>query len=100
MASATPRTRHAQAAARTDFEQKWTGLRRPVRADAGVRGRARGETELPLASPFLTPHHAAFVKAALLALFAAGLELVVPIFTQIVVDDALPHHDRSLLFVL
>jgi ATP-binding cassette subfamily B protein len=40
------------------------------------------------------------VKAALLALVAAGLELVIPIFTQIVVDDALPHHDRGLLFVL
>jgi ATP-binding cassette subfamily B protein len=50
--------------------------------------------------PFLRPHLGTLVKAGLLALLAAGLELVIPIFTQIVVDNALPDKDRNLLYIV
>src|SRR5581483_5959802 len=48
----------------------------------------------------IRPHRRTIGKAVALALLAAGLELVIPIFTQIVFDDAIPHSDQGLLFLV
>ena len=46
--------------------------------------------------PFLRPYLKLLVVATLLAAFAAGLELVLPILTARIVDHVLPNtnHDR------
>ena len=49
---------------------------------------------------FLRPHRGALAKAIALAFFAAGLELSIPILTQVVIDDAIPESDQQLLVLV
>ena len=85
---------------RSEFEQKWSGYAAVFEPTPAFEDIVEAKPSYTWIVPFLKPHRRTLVKAALLALVAAGLELVVPIFTQIVVDDALPHHDRGLLFIV
>jgi ABC-type bacteriocin/lantibiotic exporter with double-glycine peptidase domain/CRP-like cAMP-binding protein len=85
---------------RSEFEEKWTGytaLFEPTPAFDLVR---ESKPSYAWLRPFLRPHRGTLAKAVVLALLAAGLELVIPIFTQVVVDDALPDSDRNLLFLI
>jgi ABC-type bacteriocin/lantibiotic exporter with double-glycine peptidase domain/CRP-like cAMP-binding protein len=85
---------------RSEFEQKWSGYAAVFEPTPAFEDVAEAKPSYSWLVPFLAPYRGTLAKAAVLALIAAGLELVIPIFTQIVVDDALPHHDRSLLFVV
>ena len=48
---------------------------------------------------FIRPHRRVLIFATLLALAAAALELAVPVFTQVIVDDAIPDKDKTLLVI-
>ncbi len=85
---------------REEFEEKWTGYAVVFEPTPAFDEVPEAKPSYSWIVPFLRPHYGTFVKAALLAFLAAGLELVIPIFTQVVVDDALPHKDRSLLFLV
>jgi len=50
--------------------------------------------------PFVRPHLGRILLAVLFAVVAASLALVLPILTQVVVDDVLPNEDLNLLYVL
>lgn len=86
--------------ARDEFEEKWTGYAALLSPTPAFEERPAAKTNLAWLRPFLRPHKAALRKAVLLALVAAGLELVIPIFTQIVVDHGIAHHNRQLLVVV
>ena len=85
---------------REEFEAKWSGYAVVFEPTPAFDDVPEAKPSYSWVLPFLRPHRGTLVKAALLALVAAGLELVIPIFTQIVVDDALPDKDRSLLFIV
>lgn len=85
---------------RSEFEERWTGYAVVFEPTPAFDDVPEAKPSYTWILPFLRPHYGTLVKAALLALLAAGLELVIPIFTQVVVDDALPDKDRSLLFVI
>src|SRR5262249_30472325 len=83
-----------------EFEERWTGY-------AAVLSPTPAFDEIPEDAPsyrwllpFLRPHRRTLAIAVVLALLAAGLELVIPIFTQIVFDDAIPNSDQQLLFII
>src|SRR5262249_20359583 len=50
--------------------------------------------------PFVRPHRRPIAIAFLLSCIAAGLTLVLPILTQVVVDQVLPNEDLNLLYVI
>jgi ATP-binding cassette subfamily B protein len=85
---------------RAEFEAKWSGYAVVFEPTPAFDDVPEGKPSYAWVVPFLRPHLGTLVKAGLLALVAAGLELVIPIFTQVVVDDALPDKDRSLLFLV
>jgi ABC-type bacteriocin/lantibiotic exporter with double-glycine peptidase domain/CRP-like cAMP-binding protein len=85
---------------RSEFEQKWSGYAAVFEPTPAFENVPEAKPSYSWILPFLRPHYGTLVKAGLLALVAAGLELVIPIFTQIVVDDALPDHDRTLLYAI
>jgi ABC-type bacteriocin/lantibiotic exporter with double-glycine peptidase domain/CRP-like cAMP-binding protein len=84
--------------ARSEFEQKWSGYAAVFEPTPAFEEVPEAKPSYSWMLPFLRPHYGTLAKAGLLALLAAGLELVIPIFTQIVVDDALPDHNRNLLY--
>jgi ABC-type bacteriocin/lantibiotic exporter with double-glycine peptidase domain/CRP-like cAMP-binding protein len=85
---------------RSEFEEKWTGYAVVFEPTSAFEDVPEAKPSYTWILPFLRPHYGTLAKAGLLALLAAGLELVIPIFTQVVVDDALPGKDRSLLFIM
>src|SRR5207237_828177 len=85
---------------REEFLKNWTGY-------ASVIGYGEGLEEMPAArlsiawlKPFLRPHYKVVALATVLAGLVAGLELVLPILTQQIVDKVLPHHDKHLLLIV
>jgi ATP-binding cassette subfamily B protein len=85
---------------RGDFEKKWTGYAALLSPTPAFLELPKAQANTAWLKPFLRPHRGLLLKAVGLALIAAALELVIPIFTQVVVDDAIPNQDRQLLLVI
>jgi HlyB family type I secretion system ABC transporter len=85
---------------REEFDAKWSGYAVVFEPTPAFDDVPESKPSYAWVVPFLRPHRGTLVKAVLLALLTAGLELVIPIFTQIVVDDALPDQDRNLLLIV
>jgi ABC-type bacteriocin/lantibiotic exporter with double-glycine peptidase domain len=50
--------------------------------------------------PFVRPYSRRLAVALLLALVAAGLEMTLPVFAQVIIDNVIKHHNQSLLYLL
>lgn len=85
---------------RDEVLEKWSGYAALISPTPAFDEQPVAKPNLAWLGPFIRPHRAALTKAVLLALVAAGLELVIPIFTQLVVDNAIVHHDRQLLVIV
>lgn len=85
---------------RDEFEQRWSGytvLFAPTeRLDEAADDSARLDWLGPIARRYRRP----FLSAVVLALTVAGLELLVPVFAQVVVDRVVPARDLDLLRML
>ena len=84
---------------RQEFDEKWTGYATLLSPTPALAEIEEDRPEYRWILRFLRPHRRAIVAATALALVAAGLELAVPIFTQIIIDDAFPGGDSSLLVI-
>jgi ATP-binding cassette subfamily B protein len=85
---------------RSEFEEKWSGYAALLSPTPVFLELPKAQTNTAWLKPFLRPHRGLLLKAVGLALIAAALELVVPIFTQVVVDNAIPNENRKLLLVI
>jgi ABC-type bacteriocin/lantibiotic exporter with double-glycine peptidase domain/CRP-like cAMP-binding protein len=85
---------------RQEFDEKWTGYAALLDRTPAFESVAERKPSYAWLKQFLLPHRRTLAKATLLALIAAGLELTIPIFTQKVIDDAIPHNDRQLLLLM
>jgi ATP-binding cassette subfamily B protein len=85
---------------RGEFDEKWSGYAAVFEPTPAFEDVPEAKPSYTWLLPFIRPYYGTLIKAALLALVAAGLELVIPIFTQVVVDDALPHDNKQLLLII
>jgi HlyB family type I secretion system ABC transporter len=85
---------------RAEFDKKWSGYAALISPTPAFLELPKAQTNTAWLKPFLRPHRGLLWKAVGLALIAAGLELVVPIFTQVVVDNAIPNENKELLLVI
>jgi HlyB family type I secretion system ABC transporter len=92
--------RSVQKLPRDEFEENWTGYAALFAPTAEFEQLPEGRPSYGWLKPILLPHRWTFVKALLLAVLVAGLELLIPILTQKVVDDAIPKADRGLLLII
>ena len=85
---------------REEFEATWTGY--AALFDYTIEFAKNEESRVGFAwlMPFFRPYTALIAKAAALALIVSGLEMVIPVFTQIIVDRVLVERDLTLLYVL
>jgi len=83
---------------RAEFEEKWSGYAaiyaRTDRFDAAPEERG---TSVAWIWPFLRPYRRMFAKILLLAVVAAALGMILPIFTQVVVDRVVGQRDVGLM---
>jgi ATP-binding cassette subfamily B protein len=85
---------------REEFLGRWSGYASIVGATERLAEMPEARTSLAWVKPFLRPHRRLVLLAVGLAILAAGLELVLPILTQVVVDRVLPRGDLDLLWAL
>lgn len=85
---------------RVEFDEKWTGYTVLLAYTPAFEAAPESQTSAAWLWSFVRPFRGAIGKAVLLALGAAALQLLVPIFTQIVVDRAIPEGNRGLMYAI
>jgi HlyB family type I secretion system ABC transporter len=85
---------------RREFEERWSGYAALLAYGEGLEQAPVDEGKASWIWQFFRPYRKTLAAAIVLALVAAGLEMVLPIFTQIIVDDVLGDQNRELLYLL
>jgi HlyB family type I secretion system ABC transporter len=85
---------------REEFLEKWSGYASLVSTTARLAEIPEAKPSLRWLAPFVRPHVGRILVAVGLACVAAGLQLLLPILTQVVVDRVLPDRDLNLLYVV
>ncbi|MGZ8867226.1 MAG: peptidase domain-containing ABC transporter [Thermoanaerobaculia bacterium] len=86
--------------ARAEFEAKWTGYAALFDYTEAFAEAPQSRTGLEWLTPFFTAHRALFLQVFLLAGIVTLLQLLFPIFTQLVVDRVIVENDLALLNVI
>jgi HlyB family type I secretion system ABC transporter len=85
---------------REEFEAKWSGYAALFGYTPRFEDAPEGGLGFGWLLDFFRPYRRTFVKGVVLALIAAGLQMVIPVFSQIIVDNVVVHRDYTLLTVL
>ncbi len=85
---------------RDEFLEKWSGYAALLAYGQGLEQAPVGDAKVRWIWDFFRPFKRTLIWAALLALLAAALEMVLPVFTQVIVDDVLVDRDFELLYLL
>ena len=85
---------------RREFEDKWSGYAALFDYTEAFQRAPEARHTLAWLTPFLTGHRVVLAQALLLAIVVTVLQLLFPVFTQVVVDTVIVEHDPSLLKVV
>ena len=85
---------------REEFVDKWSGYSALLAYGEGLEQAPVGDANVDWIWDFFRPFKRTLIWAGLLALLAAGLEMVLPVFTKVIFDNVLVHDDYDLLYLL
>lgn len=85
---------------REQVAEKWSGYAALAAPTEALAAAPRGGLDLHWLGPFIRPYRRVLLVAVLLALIAAGFEMALPVFSQVIIDRVIGPHDEALLFVL
>lgn len=85
---------------RKELQESWTGYAALFDYTAEFEKTPEGRSSAAWLAGFFKPHAASLGKAVALALIVSALSMVVPIFTQVIVDRVLVERDVGLLHLL
>ena len=85
---------------RSEFESKWSGYAAFFARTEALDNAPEERSSLRWLLEFFKPYRRTLVTALLLALLAAGAEMLIPVLTKFVVDDVIGPRDSRLLSVL
>jgi ABC-type bacteriocin/lantibiotic exporter with double-glycine peptidase domain/CRP-like cAMP-binding protein len=85
---------------RAEFEEKWSGYSALLAYGEGLEQAPIGDANVDWIWDFFRPFKRTLVWAGVLALVAAALEMVLPVFTKVIFDNVLVHRDYGLLYLL
>jgi ATP-binding cassette subfamily B protein len=85
---------------RAEFEKEWTGYAALFDYTSAFEKAQVGKTSAAWLLEFFRPHTRVLAKAVGLALVVSVLEMVIPVFTQVIVDRVLVDRDVGLLKTL
>jgi ATP-binding cassette subfamily B protein len=85
---------------RADFIEGWSGYAALFEPTPAFDTVPLGGASYSWLWAMFAPHKKKLVIAGALALLVSALQLALPVFTQLVIDRVLPHHNLALLHVL
>jgi len=85
---------------REKFEKEWSGYAALFDYTEAFEKAPEGKADLSWLWPFFRPFAGSMIKALALSIILSVLQMVLPVFTQVVVDTVLVQQDLSLLRVL
>jgi ABC-type bacteriocin/lantibiotic exporter with double-glycine peptidase domain len=83
---------------RHEFAEAWSGYAALPEPTEHLQEAPEASSPLRWLLPFVRPHRPVLTVVIVLALLAAGLEMLLPVATKIVVDNAIPHRNYTLLY--
>jgi ATP-binding cassette subfamily B protein len=86
--------------ARAEFEAKWTGYVALFDYTEAFVSAPEGRPSAAWLWPFVRPWASVLARALALAGLVAGLQMLLPVFTQVIVDRVLVEQDAGLLRVI
>jgi ATP-binding cassette subfamily B protein len=85
---------------RATFARNWSGYAALFEYTEAFAQNASARPGIAWMLPFFKPYHGLIGQATALALIVSGLEMVIPVFTQVIVDRVLVERDFGLLHLL
>ncbi|MGP0050561.1 MAG: peptidase domain-containing ABC transporter [Solirubrobacteraceae bacterium] len=85
---------------RADVAENWSGYTALATPTEALAVAPRGGLDLRWLGPFVRPHRRVLGLALVLSIIAAGFEMSLPVFSQVIVDQVIGDHDQGLLYVL
>jgi ATP-binding cassette subfamily B protein len=82
---------------RAEFEQRWTGYTALFDYTDAFAEAPESRTSVAWLKPFFTGYRTLFLQVLMLAGIVTALQLLFPVFTQMVVDNVIVENDVSLL---
>ncbi len=94
---ADPATGTLRRIQRAEFEQNWSGYAALFDYTVAFEKAPEGSSSAAWMRPFLSQHREPLLHAMFLAGVTSALLLLLPVFTQVVVDKVIVEHDLNLL---
>nr|WP_162097444.1 peptidase domain-containing ABC transporter [Mycolicibacterium rhodesiae] len=85
---------------RSDFESKWSGYAAFFAYTDALEEAPEENSRVRWLLGFFKPYRRALLTALLLALLAAGAEMLIPVLSKFIVDDVIRDQDSQLLTLL
>lgn len=85
---------------REELDEKWNGYAALFDYTEAFQQAPEAKTGVGWLMPFLKPFASVFAKAFGLALIVSALQMLLPVFTQVIVDSVLVEKDSSLLAMM
>jgi ATP-binding cassette subfamily B protein len=85
---------------RDEFLEKWSGYAALLARTDALDDQPESGSSIRWFAQFFRPHRRTLVRALVLALIAAGLEMTIPVFGKVIVDQVVIAGDHSLLTVM
>jgi HlyB family type I secretion system ABC transporter len=85
---------------RADFAQKWSGYAALFDYTAEFEKNKDSKLGIGWLLAFFKPHKTLILQATALAVIVSALQMVIPVFTQVIVDRVLVERDLGLLNIL
>ncbi|MGH9765833.1 MAG: ABC transporter transmembrane domain-containing protein, partial [Blastocatellia bacterium] len=85
---------------RKELDEKWNGYAALFDYTEAFEQAPETKTGFGWLTPFLTPFSGVFAKAFGLAVIVSALQMLLPVFTQVIVDSVLVENDSSLLTMM
>jgi ATP-binding cassette subfamily B protein len=85
---------------RAEFDGKWSGYAALFDYTAEFEKNTDAKLGISWLFPFFRPHKGLILQATGLALIVSALQMVIPVFTQVIVDRVLVERDLQLLHIL
>jgi ABC-type bacteriocin/lantibiotic exporter with double-glycine peptidase domain len=83
---------------RQEFAEAWSGYAALTEPTERLQEAPEASSPLRWLLPFVRPHRPLLTVVTVLALLAAGLEMLLPVAAKVVVDEVIPHHSYTLLY--
>ena len=86
--------------ARSELDEQWSGYAALFAPTPALAAAPEARTNYAWLRPIFRPHRGTLARALVLALLAAGMQMLIPVFSGIVVDDVIADRDYGLLTVV